>query len=244
MHHVNRLVVILAAALPLLLAGPVMAQTTEDERILEQEPVGGTDQPPPAPTEDDELDEQVFYSGMGIAQVDSGFANLEKAINLQVVLGFRIPTVKWFGIEFDLGQTIIPGENTSQQQGIGGAGDPCFINPGPAFPNGVPAGCTPSGSGGEEQVAQDTDEFAMQALGLSAVLKSTGRFYVSGKYGYRYLITSIEDLDEGRSGKGLGAGVGYRWGKGLSGVELNYQELSDKVDSLNLTFFVRFGRRY
>ena len=244
MHHVKYLVVAAAAVLALL-SGPALAQATEDERILEQPPEGGTDQPPPAREDDDELDEQVFYSGVGIAQVDSGFANLEKAINLQLVLGFRIPTVKWFGIEFDLGQTIIPGENQTQEQSaIGGGGTACLIDPSPLDPDGFPNGCTPSGSGGSpETVSQDSDEFAMQALGLSAVLKSTGRFYVTGKYGYRYLITSIEELDENRSGKGLGAGVGYRWGKGLSGVELNYQELSDQVDSLNLTFYARFSRR-
>jgi hypothetical protein len=75
------------------------------------------------------------------------------------------------------------------------------------------------------------------------VLKSTGRFYVMGRYGYRYIATSIDELNETRSGTGFGAGVGYRWGKGLSGVELTYKELSDEVDGIGLMFFARMNRR-
>jgi len=235
---------VLALAAALAAAPGSAAAQSEDESILRQDKTGGTDMPPPAPTEEEEIDEQVFYSGMGVGRADSGFSNLGEAINLNVVLGFRIPTVKWFGIEIDIGQTIIPGENkTADQSFVGGGGTACLIDPSPVDPDGFPNGCTPSGSGGSpETVSQDPDEFGMQALGLSAVLKSTGRFYVTGRYGYRYIATSIDELNKSRSGNGLGAGVGYRWGKGLSGVELSYQQLSDDVDSIGLVFFARMGR--
>lgn len=243
--NIQGTVVALAAALALL-AGNAFAQS--DDEILRQEdtPSGGTSVPPPQEeTEDEELDEQVFYSGMGITRAESDFANLGEAINLDVVLGFRIPTVKWFGIEIDIGQTIIPGENKTEEQSLGGGGNACLIDPSPLDPDGFPNGCTPSGSGGSpETVSQDPDEFGMQALGISAVIKTTGRFYVLGKYGYRYVATSIDELNESRSGNGLGLGVGYRWGKGLSGVELNYKELSEEIDAVGLTFFARLGRRY
>jgi hypothetical protein len=245
MSQASRLIVLLAAA-AIGLAGTPAAAQSEDERIMREgsTPVGGTDTPPPE-TEEEELDEQVFYSGMGISQVETDFTNLDKAFNLDVTLGFRIPTVKWLGIEIDIGQTIIPGENkTAEQSGLSGGGNECLINPSPLDPDGFPNGCSPSGSAGsQETVSQDPDELQMQALGLSLALKSTGRFYVLGRYGYRYIATSIDELNVNRGGTGFGAGVGYRWGKGLSGVELQYKQLSEEVDSIGLTFFARLNRR-
>ena len=224
---------------------PGAARAQTDEEISKQEPAGGTDLPP-AKYEDDDLDEQVFYSGLGVSRVSTDFENLGEAINLDITLGFRIPTVKWFGIEIDIGQTMIPGENKTQEQSaLGGGGTGCLIDPSPVDPDGFPNGCTPGGSDGNEQtISQDPDELQMQALGLSAVVKSTGRFYVLGRYGYRYLATSIDELNETRSGTGFGVGAGYRWGKGLSGVELSYRQIGEEVDSLGLMFFARIGRRY
>lgn len=234
MRHTSILALALAVAAALsLLPGVALAQS--DEEILKQEPAGGTDLPP-AKYEDDDLDEQVFYSGLGVSRVETNFENLGEAVNLDITLGFRIPTVKWFGIEIDIGQTIIPGE---------------YREPRPAQPA-QPLGCgtvlnpctTPAQPAEEGARDADRDEFQMQALGLSAVLKSTGRFYVLGRYGYRYLITSIDDLNETRSGTGLGVGAGYRWGKGLSGVELSYREIGEDAESVGLMFFARLGRRF
>lgn len=232
---------LLLAALSLA-AAPAWAQT-EDEKILEQESARA-DAKGQAPIDDEmddaELDEQVFYSGLGITRAQSDFKNLGDAVNLDAVLGFRIPTAPWFGIEIDIGQTLIPGENKTVEQG----GPPvCVSDPIPVVdPDGTPDGCTPAGSGGGVST-RDRDEFGMQALGLSLVLKSTGRFYVTGRYGYRYIATSIDELNETRSSSGAGFGLGYRWGKGLSGVELTYKELSEDVDSVGLTFFIRTARR-
>ena len=57
------------------------------------------------------------------------------------------------------------------------------------------------------------------------------------------MLTSIRELDDQRSGNGFGVGVGYRWGRGLSGVELGYTKLTDDLDSVGLVFFVRSPRR-
>ena len=226
-------------------ARPALAQSetqsSEDEQILEPAPAAEESAPAKQSKADDdmddeELDEQVFYSGMGIERVSTDFDNLGEATNLEAVLGFRIPTAPWLGLEIDLAQTIIPGT---------------YRDPRPAQPPGpscspVPTpGCGTPGTPAEDGASDGAgDEFAMQALGIGLALKSTGRFYVTGKYGYRYLLTSNDDLNEqDRSSQGLGLGVGYRWGRGLSGVELGYQELADNVESIGLTFFVRTSRR-
>lgn len=225
-------------------AAPASAQS-EDEQILQQDPAAkdaesqdepadsGKQHPKDEELDDEDLDEQVFYSGLGIDRVSTDFANLGEATNLQAVLGFRIPTVKWFGLEIDLGQTLIPGD---------------YRDPDPGS-LGTPTGCGPLGTdpcpgtpAEEGAFDPEGDEFQMQALGLSLALKSTGRFYVMGRYGYRYLATSNEALNEDRSSKGFGAGLGYRWGRGLSGVELTYKELAEHVESIGLTFYVRSRR--
>lgn len=232
-----RTAALVPALFALLAAGIPAAQAqSEDEKILEQPAAEEPARQSKADDEmdDEELDRQVFYSGLGIERVSTDYDNLGEATNLGAVLGFRIPTFPVVGLEIDIGQTIIPGE---------------YREPDPGSP-GTPAGCGPLGTDPcpgtpAEQGAYDGDqsEFAMQALGLSLAFKSTGRFYVTGKYGYRYIATSNDTVNEKRSGNGFGIGVGYRWGKGLSGVELGYKELADNVESIGLTFFVRTAGR-
>ena len=228
---------LLLLAVPGLTVQAAYAQT-EDEQIMEEPTGQGTDSVP-LPDEDiddEELDEQVFYSGMGVERVSTDFDNLGEATNLAVVLGFRIPTVPWVGLEIDIGQTIIPGEYRDPRPAQ--LAMPLGCGPFPA-----PACTTPAAPAEVGASDANGDEFGMQALGLSLAFKSTGRFYVTGKYGYRYLATSNDTINEKRSGNGFGVGVGYRWGKGLSGVELGYKELAPDVESIGLVFFVRTARR-
>lgn len=231
------------ALLPLVLAGvgllvPVAYAQTEDEKILEQsaETPARSQSKADDEMDDEDLDAQVFYSGMGVERVSTDFSNLGEATNLAVVIGFRIPTAPWFGLEIDIGQTLIPGEY--REPDPGSPGTPDVGCPGITCVPGTPP--TPPEDGARDA---DQREFAMQALGLSLALKSPGRFYVTGKYGYRYIATSNDTINENRSGKGFGVGVGYRWGKGLSGVELGYKQLAEDVDSIGLTFFIRTARR-
>jgi hypothetical protein len=216
-------------------AGAAQARPqSEDEAILK----GSSSEPARAQSkkddeiDDEELDEQVFYSGFGVGRVGTDFVNLGEAINLEAVMGFRVPTLPWFSLELDISQTIIPGENkpVSSTTPISNCSG---LNQGLGL-------CTP---GGNDPATFDRDEFGASALGISAAFKSGGRFYVAGKYGYRYIATSIQELDDDRSGNGLAFGVGYRWGKGQSGVELGYKQLADDVESVGLTFFVRSPRR-
>ena len=217
---------------------PAAHAQTEDEEILEESTE--TTQPESRRSkrdeelDDEDLDAQVFYSGMSIERVSTDYDNLGEATNLGAILGFRVPTFPWVGIEIDIGQTIIPGEYRDPDPGSEGTPD---VNcPGPLCIPGEPA--RPA-----EQGAPDGDgqEFAMQALGIGLAFKSMGKFYVTGKYAYRYIATSNDTINEDRSGNGLSAGVGYRWGRGLSGVELGYKELARNVDSIGLTFFIRTG---
>lgn len=236
----------IALALLACAALPAFAQS-EDEQILQQEPAqasggeAGADNPKQHPKDEDlddeDLDEQVFYSGLGIDRVSTDFDNLGEATNLQAVLGFRIPTVKWIGLEIDLAQTLIPGDYRDPDPGSPGTPGTCGAIPTPGC---IPAtDPTPPEDGAFDP---EGDEFAMQALGLSLALKSPGRFYVMGRYGFRYLATSNEALNEDRSSEGFGVGLGYRWGRGLSGVELAYKELAEDVESIGLTFYVRSRR--
>ena len=237
---------LLLVAVLALVPAAALAQS-EDEQILEPEPApaepaeGTTSEPPKQSAEDDEiddeeLDEKVFYSGFGLERVATEFDNIGEATNLQAVLGFRIPTATWFGLEIDIGQTIIPG--TYRDPDPGSPGTPTGCGGPPLFNQPCPG--TPAENGAFDGAG---DEFGMQALGFGLVLKSTGRFYATGRYGYRYIATSNDTINEKRSGNGFGVGVGYRWGRGLSGVELSYKQLAEDVDSIGLVFFVRTARR-
>lgn len=217
------------AALALWL--PAAHAQTEDEEILEDS-AGTTQQSPRDEALDDEdLDAQVFYSGMSIERVSTDYDNLGEATNIGAALGFRVPTVPWIGLEIDIAQTIIPGEYRDPDPG---SGPTQSCDPVPT-PN-----CGQPGTPGEKGAFDSGgEEFGMQALGIGLAFKSMGKFYVTGKYAWRYIATSNDTVNEERSSNGIGFGVGYRWGKGLSGVELGYKELAKDVEAIGLTFFVR-----
>jgi hypothetical protein len=78
-----------------------------------------------------------------------------------------------------------------------------------------------------------------------AVLRSQGQFYAVGKLGYRFINSSIEEIQEGddKSGTAYAGGGGYRWGKSLSGVELMYTKYSDQIDYIGFNVAYGFGGR-
>lgn len=162
-------------------------------------------------------DDNVTYSGIGIGHADAGFDNLDPAVNLEFALGLRVPTIHWISAEIGFATTLIPGEN---------AGAP-------------PGGFL--GGGGSGDHTSDPDEFAMNSVAVAAVLRSTGRVYLMGKAGYRYVSTSIQELNEDPSGSLLAGGIGWRWGKSLSGVELQYGRLTDDIDQISLGISYGFG---
>ncbi|MGH8431710.1 MAG: hypothetical protein ACREUF_15040, partial [Solimonas sp.] len=92
--------------------------------------------------------------------------------------------------------------------------------------------------GGGQNTTASNDDFAMNGIGVFAVLRSPTRFFGTAKYGYRYAQSTLRELDQERSGAAWAIGGGWRWGESLSGVELLYTKYADGLDfiSLALTF--------
>ena len=204
-----------ASAAVLLLSLPALAKDDDDKS---------------KDKDDDKPRESVTYTGIGLTRVSTDFDNLKDAVNLQLVLGFRVPTFDWFGAEVEIGTTIIPGENESNTSSGGGGGACGGILQPPC-----PPGTTNT---------QDLDELQMNNIAAYAVFRSPGRLYGMGKIGYRYVNASIEELmEDDRSGTAWGAGAGYRWGETLSGVELFYTKFSDRIDYIGFTLNYGFDGR-
>jgi hypothetical protein len=223
-----RYAVIVALALA---AGTALAQEAgqEDAEILEQAAEeGGTETAPPP-----EEDVAVTYSGIGLSKVSSDFDNLDDAINLDVALGIRIPTVNWFAMEVALAFTVVPGENRGAAS--------CGVSGGDG---GLPIiGGGGSGSSSCEEGTRSSNDLQMNNVGVFGVLRSPGKYYLVGKYGFRYITSSIDEIEEGddQSGTAYAGGVGYRWGRGLSGVELVYNRYSSQLDYIGFNIAYGFG---
>jgi hypothetical protein len=163
----------------------------------------------------DRRSSDVTYSALGLSRVTADFDNVGSAISLDSVLGFRVPGVQWFGLELNLGFTIIPGETT-----------PC---------GGLGPACGPNDTRG-------TQDFQAVNVGVYTVFRTPGRLYGAGKIGYRYINSNLPELDEDRSGTGWGAGLGYRYNPDRGGaVELMYTRMSGDLDTLGLLFGFSFG---
>jgi hypothetical protein len=207
-----------------LLSGVAAAQQSEDEKILDSRS-GGTDTPAPRSDDDEEL--STTYSSIGLQKVHADFDNVKDAINLDItMIGFRIPTVPWFGVELNLGFTMAPGQidrsSSSSPTGCGGLlQPPC------------PAGST----------ATSSTDFASTNIGAFAVMRSTGKFFAMGKAGYRYMNTSIDELQNDRSGTAWGAGVGYRWNRKGSYAEFGYTKWAEKINALGISISYSYERR-
>jgi hypothetical protein len=169
--------------------------------------------------------ESVTYSGIGLAWVGTDFDNLKDAVNLNFALGFRIPTFDWFGAEVEIGTTIIPGEREDLPQCQSSSGFP---------PQVISRDCP-------GHYTQSSNDFQMNNIAVYGVFRSRGKFYFMGKGGYRYLNSSIEELEDNRSGAAFGGGVGYRWGESLSGVELYYTHFSSEVTFIGFSISYGFG---
>ncbi|MBI3171623.1 MAG: hypothetical protein HYZ32_03410 [Hydrocarboniphaga effusa] len=203
-------------------------EAQSDEEIMETVPVEeGTDSEPPP--EDEEL--STTYSSIGLNKISTNFDNVDDAVNLDITLiGFRIPTVPWFGVELNLGFTMIPGQITETTPGSSGS----VIGCGPLGLDPCPATGSSTTSSGD---------FGVNTVGAFGVFRSTGTFFAMGKVGYRYLSTNLPELQENRSGSAWGAGVGYRWNKKGSYAELGYLKLSDDVKALGFAVSYSYERR-
>jgi hypothetical protein len=208
------------------------AQPSEDEQMLEQKS-GGTSTPPPSTSsssasDDDDYELSTTYSSIGLQKVAVDVEGFETQdpVNLDITLiGFRIPTVKWFGVELNLGFTMIPGEISTSSSG----------SPGSCLPV---IGCSGGSSGSSRK-----DDLGMTTASVFAVARSTGSVFAMGKLGYRYLSSSIEDFPEDRTGSAWGAGIGYRWNKKGSYAEFGYTKYSPEVSALGFALSYSYERR-
>lgn len=205
----------LACAAGLLLSAPALA--VDD----------GTEEAPPS---EDGGDQSVTYSGIGLSKITADFDNVKDAINLNAVIGFRIPTVDIFAVELELSSTVIPGQVDGQE---------CTTTPGGG---GLPI--LGGGSDDETNCTNAQNDFGTNSAGVYAVLRSPGAFYAMGKYGYRYVTTSLSELDEDRSGNAYAFGAGYRWNpRKNNGVELYYNKLTERLDYIGFNVSYGFGGR-
>lgn len=210
------------------LSGSAYAQHTsgQDEQILQQGSTSGSGGTEPAPpmVEDEEM--STTYSTIGLQKVAADFDNVKDAINLDfTMIGFRIPTINWFAIELNLGFTMAPGQitqsTTSTGTGCGGLlQPPCTSN-----------------------TATSQSDFTTTTVGAFGVLRSPGSVYVMGKAGYRYMNTSLDQLQNDRSGTAWGAGIGYRWNKKGSFAELGYTKIADKISGIGFSISYSYDRR-
>lgn len=206
----------ISALLALLVVAALPARAAEDLKTIPVDDSTRDDKPA-------KRHESVTYSGIGLTQVSTSFDNLKSAVNLGITLGFRVPTFDIFGAEVEIGTTIIPGERKDIPQCTSGGG---------------PLGGTVT-QNCPGKYTQSQNELQMNNIAVFGVLRSPGRLYGMGKYGYRYINSSIEELQENKSGSAWGLGAGYRWGESLSGVEAFYTHFSPDVKYLG--FSIAYG---
>ena len=65
-----------------------------------------------------------------------------------------------------------------------------------------------------------------------------------GKTGYRYVTTSLDQLNDERSGSSYALGAGYRWNpRKNNGAEFYYHKLTDELDDYGFSISYGFGGR-
>lgn len=216
-----------AALLAMLMvagAPPAAAQETRDvDDMIRTE--GSTHQERRAAT----------YTGLGLSRVSTDFHNLDDAVNLDLALGLRLGVLSWFSGELDLSFTVIPGDNTGPQPCSTTAGTP----PSVLDPDGEP-GTTSCAAGTYTQSANDLQ---MTNIGVFGVLRTPGTLYLLGRGGYRFINSSIDEIQDGgdRRGTAYSLGAGWRWGEGLSGLELAYTRYSSQLDYIGVNVAYGFG---
>lgn len=195
----------------------------------------GTKEAPPA---EEGSGESVTYSGIGLVKFSassfmpdsSTTLNFDDSIGLNVVLGFRIPTLPIFSAELEFATAVFPGQAhvTQCSSSLGGGG-------------GLLGG---GGSGSSNCSTSDAGDFGVNSAGVYAVFRSTGEFYGMGKIGYRYLGTNVEGFPKKRNGTAYAGGLGYRWNpRKNQGVEFVYNRLSDEIKYLGFNISYGFGGR-
>lgn len=205
----RKLLTIPFALIGLLFTYPVAAQESAGDVETIPVEVGEDDGPP------EELP-SVFYSTIGLSYLDPDFTNVDGSVNLEATMvGLRVPTFPWVGLELNGSFTMIPGEIRSPN--CGGLGGPCPDN-----------------------VASSNTDFGANMFGLYGVARSPGMFFATGKIGL-YRLWSIQEFDDETSGTAWALGGGYRW-EPYSFVELTYTKINDRLNGYGLTFSYSLDR--
>jgi len=193
------------------------------------------------PMSADERD-AVLYGGLGLSWVTADFENLSSALNLDLSVGAHVPRARWLSGEVDLSFTVLPGDNAGTRVTTTGA-TACVVPPSMLDPDGTPDGCgTDSVAVAEPGQTRSQNDLQMTNIGVFAAVRTPGKVYALGKYGWRYINASIDELhDEDRAGPAYTLGGGYRWGAGLSQLELAYTQYSSQLDYLGLNIAYGFG---
>lgn len=177
----------------------------------------------------------VMYTGLGLSRVSTDFDNLDDAVNLDLGLGARLPWFGWLSVEADLSFTVVPGENRGPRPcTTTGATPPSLLDP-----DGDPGDttCAPG------FFSRSRNDLQMTNVGAFLVARTPGKLYLTGRGGYRFINASIDEIQDGgdRRGMAYSGGLGWRWGEGLTGVELAYTRYSSQLDYLGLNVAYGFG---
>lgn len=222
-----RLTLLGCAAACALLSLPVQAQ--------DEQPAGG---PRIAEEKDSSL-----YVGLGLSRVETVFSNVSPAWNLDISAGMFLPKLTWLSGELDLAFTVNPGNNKGVEV-VSSGGEPCVLPPTLLDPNGTPDGCDVSASlVAAPGTTVSQNELQMTNVGAFVVLRTPGRIYALGKYGYRYINASLPEIQKGddQYGTAWTGGAGYRFGRTLSQLEIVYTDYSSQLEYWGLNFSYGFG---
>lgn len=187
--------------------------------------------PAPALADDERYDPT--YSSIRLTSVTTDFDNLDSAVNLGFTIGINIPKINFLAAEIDLSSTLIPGENSGAAPVLGGGGGGNNCDSVSEALGQCSSGGGGGGSSGGGNNTTSSNDLRLNTVGIFAAARSPGEFFVSGRIGYRFMETTISELNEEQSGSAWGVGAGYRYSeKGL--VELTYTQYGSDVRYLSL----------
>lgn len=228
-------------ALALLPCAHAQNETDADANVLERSGETGSDDTAP------QVERQArSFAVIGLSRLSADLDNVGDAVNLDVSLGLR--GFWWLSLEGVASITVAPGSNDGPRSVTVG-GTPCTTPPTPVIdPDGTPDGCDPEAT--EDPTVEpvpgstaSSNRLQTTNFGVFAVLRSPGRVYGVGKYGYRLINSSVPEIQQGddRMGTAYTLGAGYRWGVGLSSVEVTYTEWSEQLETVGLSLAYGFG---
>ena len=174
------------------------------------------------------------YFGVGLARATAGYDNVDPALNIDFALGWRLPVARWVSGELDASYTVFPGEYRGARRCE--TTDP---SPPPPLGTGDPGGTTCESG----KFTRSENGLQMTNVGVFAAIRSPGRLYGVGKFGYRIVNVSLPEIQDGDDTHGTAwtAGAGFRWSTGLAGAELTYTRVSDDIESVGVNIAYGFG---